>query len=87
MLNAAEASIDASAEDDGERTRNRAKLYAPPAGAVRRGTQRAGVTRPATGASRPSAPPGQGGMSRSHAQALMAQLAAEDARLAGPRNG
>jgi hypothetical protein len=88
MLNAAEAAIDASAEDDAERARNRAKLYAPPAGAgVPRGARRAG-----TGARRPSRPsaaaaPAEagGGMTRGRAQALMAQLAAEDGRLSGGR--
>lgn len=68
MLNAAEAAIDASADDDSERARNRAKLYALPAGERR-----------AAGARRPR-PPGMG-LDMAKAQALAAQLAAEDARL------
>jgi hypothetical protein len=88
MLNAAEAAIYTAAEDDAERARIRAKLYAPPGGAVRRGARRPGAAPPAggPGASRPerAAPVGEG-MSRSAAQSLMAQLAAEDARLAGGR--
>lgn len=90
MLNAAEAAMDSTAEDDAERARNRAKLYAPPTGA---GGPR-GARRPGAGARRPVRPspavagPGdQDGMSWGHAQALMAQLAAEDARLAGRGNG
>ncbi|WP_413808109.1 hypothetical protein [Streptomyces sp. OE57] len=96
MLNAAEAAIDAAAEDDAERARNRAKLYAPPAGAGRAGASRpgarAGAARPARsmGASRAArtgdSPPSMGdGVSMGQAQSIMAQLAAEDARLAGGR--
>lgn len=66
MLNAAEAAIDQAAENDTERTRNRTKLYAPPAG-----------QRPTGGRVRP---PGLG-LDLAAAQALTAQLAAEDARL------
>ncbi|NGO66811.1 hypothetical protein [Streptomyces boncukensis] len=67
MLNASEASMDAAAEDDAERQRNRAKLYAPPASERGRGRRR-------------RRPPGMG-MDRAQAQSLAAQLAAEDARL------
>ncbi|MEU5834465.1 hypothetical protein ABZ820_12445 [Streptomyces diacarni] len=74
MLNAAEVSMDQAAEDDAERARNRAKLYAPP-GRIRRG--RGG---------RLTGPPGSG-MGRAQAQALAAQVAAEDARLAKGRTG
>jgi hypothetical protein len=68
MLSAAEASMDAAAEDDAARRRNRAKLYAPP-----RGTPRAS----AGGRARPAG----GGMDLSAARALMAQMVAEDATL------
>ncbi|MGY5034355.1 hypothetical protein ACWC9U_26560 [Streptomyces sp. 900116325] len=74
MLNAAEAAMDAAAEDDAERQRNRAKLYAPPGG-----RRRAAVERQAR-------PPGQG-LDMGRAQALAAQLAVEDARLTGGRTG
>lgn len=73
MLSAAEASIDQSAEDDAERQRNRAKLYAPPNGYRAEGGRRV-------------RPPGMG-MPRNQAQSLAAQLAAEDAQLAGRRTG
>lgn len=73
MINAAEASIDASAEDDAERRRLRAKLYAPP----KHRPQQSG--RPAR--------PSQMQMNASEAQALAAQLEAEDKRLAGRRSG
>ncbi|MFE4796241.1 hypothetical protein ACFRFL_14260 [Streptomyces sp. NPDC056708] len=43
MLSAAEASIDQAAEDEAERQRNRAKLYAPPAGAGGRRARPAGA--------------------------------------------
>ncbi|MFI9026297.1 hypothetical protein [Streptomyces sp. NPDC053560] len=66
MLNAAEASMDAAAEDDAERRRNKAKLYAPPKGERSR--------------DRRGRPPGMR-MDRASAQALAAQFAAEDARL------
>lgn len=75
MLNAAEAAMDQTAEDDAERARNRAKLYAPPKGHASTRGRRA----------RPS---GAGaGYTRAQAQALARQLAAEDARLAGGRTG
>lgn len=61
--------MDAAAEDDSERRRNKAKLYAPPKGERRNQRGR---------------PPGMR-MDRAAAQALAAQFAAEDARLgAGP---
>ncbi|MET9818344.1 hypothetical protein [Streptomyces sp. NPDC006355] len=86
MLNAAEAAIYATAEDDADRARKHAQLYAPPAGAARRGARRPGGSRPAAGAPRETGPPATGeGMSMGHAQSLMAQLAAEDARLARGR--
>lgn len=66
MLSAAEASIDAGAEDEAERARNRAKLYAPPKGREKQARR-----------ARPAAT----NMDRSQAQAMMARLAAEDARL------
>lgn len=66
MLDAAEAAMEQAAADDAERARNRAKLYAPPAGAA----PRRAAGRADTG----------GGMGRAQAQALMARLAAEDAR-------
>ncbi len=65
MLNAAEAAMEQSAEDDKERARNRAKLYAPPKGMAKtRGQPRPGTA-----------------MNRGQAQALMAQVAAQDAQL------
>lgn len=69
MLNAAEAAMDAAAADDAERARNRARLYAPPRGTTRR--------RAAVGGTRPPT------VSRADAEALLAQVAAEDSRLAG----
>jgi hypothetical protein len=72
MLNAAEASIDQAAEDDAERQRNRAKLYAPPRG-----------YRPPPG-KRVRVP---GGFTASQARALAQQVAAEDARFTGSRSG
>lgn len=72
MLNAAEASMDQAAEDDKERARNRARLYAPPKSARRgRGQPR----QPGTA------------MNRGQAQALMAQLAAQDAQLGRRASG
>ncbi len=69
MLNAAEAQIEAGAKDDSERARKRAELYAPPKG-----------YRARTGASeRPRA----AAMNVNDAQALMAAMASEDARLRG----
>ena len=71
LLNAAEAAIDQAAEDDAERARNRARLYAPPKGTPRiRGQARPGMA-----------------MNRSQAQALMAQMAAQDAQLGGRARG
>lgn len=67
--------MDAGAEDEAERDRNRAKLYAPPQGVGGRGR---GAGR------RLMRPPGTR-LDASGAQALMAQLAAEDARLTGRR--
>lgn len=74
MLSAAEAAMDQAAEDDAERRRNRARLYAPPGGRSRAPDGRR------------VRPPGMG-MNRSQAQALAAQLAAEDARLTGRDSG
>lgn len=64
MLNAAEAAIDQSAEDDKERAANRSRLYAPPRGARGPAGRR----------------PAAAGMTRSSAQALLAQAAAQDAQ-------
>jgi hypothetical protein len=72
MLNAAEAAMDQAAADDGERQRNRARLYAPPKGAAPE------VRRQARAAM---------GMSRAQAQALTSQLTAEDAKLTGGATG
>ncbi|MFI5629230.1 hypothetical protein ACIA8E_07585 [Streptomyces sp. NPDC051664] len=74
MLNAAEAAMEAAAEDDAERQRNRAKLYAPPGGRRR------------TPAGRQASPTGAG-LDMARAQSLAAQLAAEDANLTGGRTG
>ncbi|MET9322004.1 hypothetical protein ABZX75_17685 [Streptomyces sp. NPDC003038] len=71
MLNAAEASMEMSAEDEADWQRQRAKLYAPPQGYL-------------NGPGRRARPPGTG-LSRAQAQTMAAQLAAEDARLAGGR--
>lgn len=68
MLNAAEAAMDAMAEDDAERESNRARLYAPPPQLARR-RGRGGGRRV--------------GMSRSQVMDLLGQVAAEDAALAG----
>lgn len=65
-----------AAEDDAERQRIRAKLYAPPRGSARRRTPAA------AGQARPG-----GGMDLAAARAMMAQVAAEDARAAGRRSG
>lgn len=79
----------AAAENDADRARIHAKLYAPPAGTARRGARRPGSTRP--GSSPPaveaSSPSPDDGMPMGRAQSLMAQLAAEDARLARGGNG
>jgi hypothetical protein len=84
LLNAAEAAMYATAENDADRARIHAKLYAPPAGAARRGARRPASTRPdsSTPAAEAASPSTGDGMSRGQAQSLMAQLAAEDARLA-----
>jgi len=71
MINAAEEAIEQSAADESERARNRAKLYAPP-----RPARRAGGRRP-----RPPRVP----VKAIDAEAMMAQLAAEDARVSGMR--
>lgn len=72
MLNAAEAAMDQSAEDDKERARNRARLYAPPKDLKRtRGVPR----HPGTA------------MNAGQAKSLMAQLAAQDAQLARGASG
>ncbi|MYX39047.1 hypothetical protein GTY85_37615 [Streptomyces sp. SID8377] len=76
MLAAAEATMDQAANDDAERARNRAQLYAPPKGQRRRRTRDGERDRP-TG----------DGMKMRDAQQLMAQLAAQDAHLAGGRSG
>ncbi|MGW3971220.1 hypothetical protein ACWEFD_18210 [Streptomyces ardesiacus] len=73
MIAAAEAAIDASAKDDQERARNRARLYAPPKG----------YGRPAAAGERPA----RAGMSLDQVQAMMASVAAEDAQLNGGRSG
>ncbi|MGA5202818.1 hypothetical protein [Streptomyces variegatus] len=78
MLAAAEAQMDAAAEDEQERTRNRAKLYAPPERVRRRAPRSPDAPRPK---------PAAGGMTVEGAQALMAQLAAQDAQLTGRRSG
>ncbi|MFH8577110.1 hypothetical protein [Streptomyces zaomyceticus] len=67
MLAAAEAAIEDAAEDQAERDRNRAKLYAPPRVAGPGGQR--------------MRPPPAIRVDQAGAQALMAQLAAEDARL------
>jgi hypothetical protein len=72
MLNAAEAAMDQAAEDDKERARNHARLYAPPKGMKRtRGAPR-----------HPGA-----AMNAGQAKTLMAQLAAQDAQLARGAGG
>jgi hypothetical protein len=75
MLNAAESAMDAAAEDDAERQRNRTTLYAPPRSARRQATSGA---RP-----RPAGPR----MDLNAARALMSQVASEDARLTSRRSG
>lgn len=82
----------AAAENDADRARIHAKLYAPPAGAARRGARRPGSARPGSSppgveSASPSSPSTDDGMSMGRAQSLMAQLAAEDARLARGGNG
>ncbi|PSK57997.1 hypothetical protein B0E38_01842 [Streptomyces sp. 111WW2] len=78
MLAAAEAAMDAGAEDDAERARNRARLYAPPVTSRRRLAPRS--------ADEPRPKPPGGGVSMEHAQSLLAQLAAQDAQLTSRRN-
>lgn len=68
MLAAAEAAMDAAAKDDKERAKNHAKLYAPPKEIAKKTRDK-------------RAPLPGAGMSRGQAQALAAQLAAEDAQL------
>lgn len=58
-----------AAEDDGERERNRARLYAPPAEVAKRDASRARSAR--------------AGMTGGQARELAARLAAEDAKLSG----
>ncbi|MGW2951488.1 hypothetical protein [Streptomyces eurythermus] len=73
MINAAEAAMYQSAEDDAEWRRIEAKLYAPPA------AQR----RPRGGGASPPAreQPQRGQMTVNDVKSLMAQLAAQDAQL------
>ncbi|MFC8723775.1 hypothetical protein [Streptomyces bacillaris] len=71
MLNAAEARIYGAAEDEAARERARANLYAAPRASTPRGE----------GEVRAAPPRAQMGMAQ--AQALMAQMAAEDSRLGG----
>lgn len=59
--------MDQAAEDDAERARNRARLYAPPK------NKRQGRRGPVPGVS----------MTAARAAAMAAQVAAEDARLGG----
>ncbi|MYR64409.1 hypothetical protein GTY54_52100 [Streptomyces sp. SID625] len=72
MINAAEQAMYASCEDDTERRRVQAKLYAPPK-TVRRPRRAGGPQQPQR--------PQRGAMTMKDAQALMAQLAAQDAQL------
>ncbi|MGA5599646.1 hypothetical protein ACPCUF_01170 [Streptomyces griseoincarnatus] len=72
MLAAAEASMDLAAEDDAARERNRARLYAPPAGERRR-------------TDRPRPP--RSGMSMDQVRAMMSTVAQEDAQLTRRRSG
>lgn len=68
-MSAAEQAMGQAAKDDAERERQRIRLYAPPPGVAR-------GRRPAGGG--PGSVPG--GVSRGQAQALIAQVAAEDTR-------
>lgn len=64
--------MDAAAEDDAARERNRARLYAPPRGARREpGRQR----------------PAGAGVSMDQVRAMMSAVAQEDARLTRGRSG
>lgn len=76
MLAAAEAAMDMAAEDDAERQRNRARLYAPPREARRRPVAGTGRARPAAG-----------GMDLNAARAMMTAVAAEDAKVTARRSG
>jgi len=72
MLNAAEATIYQAAKDEAEVERQRAELYAPP---------RPGGVGVLTGPTRPKEQaPAAPKMTLQDAQALMAQMASEDAR-------
>ncbi|MDX2817504.1 hypothetical protein PV410_34065 [Streptomyces sp. PA03-5A] len=62
--------MDNAAEDDAERARNRARLYAPPGGKRRRRSEDG-----------QRAVPGPGAMRMGDARALMAQMAAQDAQM------
>lgn len=73
LLSAAEVSIDQAAEDDTERRRNRARLWAPPKGYRPPPGKRVRV-------------PGMG-MTAAQARAMTAAAAAEDARLTAGRRG
>jgi hypothetical protein len=66
LLAAVEVRLDQSAQDDGERQRNRASLYAPPPGHEKR--QAAGRARGA-------------GMDLASVRALMSQMSAQDAQV------
>lgn len=79
MLAAAEAAIDAAAEDEKERQATRTKLYAPPRAEIQR-------RREAAAAGERPRPVG-GGMSMDQAQALMSQMATQDAQFTGGRSG
>ncbi|EMF20426.1 hypothetical protein H114_32824 [Streptomyces gancidicus BKS 13-15] len=72
MLAAAEVSMDAAAEDDAARERNRARLYAPPARERRRTDRQQ---------------PARTGMSLDDVRAMMANVAQEDAQLTRRRSG
>jgi hypothetical protein len=74
MLNAAEATIYQSAKDEAEIERLRAELYAPPRSAVGGVGVLTGPTK-----ARAAVPAGQK-LTLRDAQALMAQMASEDAR-------
>ncbi|TXS51948.1 hypothetical protein EAO75_09310 [Streptomyces sp. uw30] len=70
MINAAEAAMYQSAEDDAERRRIEAKLYAPPM-----------AKRRPRGPRPPREQPQRGQMPVSDARSMMAQLAAQGAQL------
>ena len=81
-----------SAVDEAERERLRMELYAPDGTTPGR---RVGATRPSRSSEDGTGGPGirevpagpAGGMAAGQARALMAQLAAEDARFSGRRSG